>query len=143
MKFIITLRDPVARAFSRYCDLNRDSNYQYKKDFYHCIDKSVRHNHHWTWWGCYADQLKSLYAYFPKKQVFILFQEDLVRDPQRVMGAVFDFLRLPMPSLIPAKKHANPHVVEIPEDAKAILEKFYAQRNDDLKTLLNIDKLPW
>jgi len=103
MRLIVTLRDPVQRAWSHWrMEYARGAE---REPFAWCIREGRQRlfgaepwGHHrafsYVERGFYAEQLERLFAVFPHKQVLILRSEDLKRHPARPLAQVRDFLGL-------------------------------------------------
>ncbi len=98
VKIIISLRNPVDRMFSQYTHLLRDGFETRSFDEALATAKKKTRK---AWWNdldlqvsCYADQVKAYIDAFGKENVHIIIYDDLVRDQQRVIASIFDFLEV-------------------------------------------------
>ena len=97
MKLIISLRNPVGRAFSQW-NMRRGKG-QEPLEF---IDALKRDQEIGIWQGprgnaylarsFYAPQLEQVFKLFPREQVFILKFEEFRTDPFPILDRIFDFL---------------------------------------------------
>ena len=97
MKLIISLRNPVERAFSQW-NMRREKD-QEPLEF---IDALKRDQEIGIWQGprgnaylarsLYAPQLEKVFKLFPREQVFIIKYEDLRADPFALLNCMFDFV---------------------------------------------------
>ena len=103
MRLILTLRDPVERAWSHWrMEYGRGAE---TEPFAWCIREGRQRlfdarpwGHHreysYVERGFYAEQLDRLFALFPREQVMLLRAEDLRADPDLALSEVRDFLGL-------------------------------------------------
>ncbi len=99
IKIIISLRNPVERAYSNYLHTIRDNIET--GTFEDALQaESWRKNNHW-WWGYlhtdvgfYADQVQAYIDVFGKEQVFTFLYDDLENTPLVVLKKLFRFLEI-------------------------------------------------
>lgn len=148
MRLILTLRDPVERAWSHWrMEYARGAE---REPFAWCIRQGRQRlfdarpwGHHrefsYVERGFYAEQLERLFALFPREQVLILRAEELRTDPAATLAAVRRFLQLPAAE---APAHRDVHVGRdidygsalTPQDV-AWLREVYARDQARLKDL--------
>src|SRR5947209_11712139 len=97
MKLIVSLRNPVERAFSQW-NMRREKG-QEPLEF---LDALKRDQETGIWRGprgnayiarsLYSVQLEKIYNLFPRKQVLVLKYEELRRNPFDAIDRVFDFI---------------------------------------------------
>jgi hypothetical protein len=97
MKLIVSLRNPVERAFSQW-NMRRDKG-QEPLEF---LDAIKRDQQLGIWEGprgnaylarsLYTPQLEKVFKLFPRDQVFTIKYENFRTDPSPVLDRVFDFL---------------------------------------------------
>lgn len=152
MRLVVTLRDPVARAWSHWrMEYARGAE---REPFAWCIRQGRQRlfdaqpwGHHreysYVERGFYAEQLARLFALFPREQVLILRAEDLRADPAATLGAVRRFLGLPE---MAAPDHRDVHVgrdidygSELTPQDVAWLRSVYARDQARLKALAGFD----
>ena len=97
MKLIISLRNPVGRAFSQW-NMRRAKGQEplefldaLKRDQEIGIWKGPRGNAYLAR-SFYAPQLEQVFKLFPREQVFVLKYEDFRADPFPIVDRIFDFL---------------------------------------------------
>jgi hypothetical protein len=96
-RLVAVLRNPVERAFSDYLMYRRDG-VEREADFGRALDQQEarRRRREPTGWyvetGFYGRQLARYLDAFPPEQVDVHLFEDLARDPQGTMAAIFTFL---------------------------------------------------
>jgi Sulfotransferase domain len=121
-KIIISLRNPVDRAFSQYLEMLTVG--ATRKSFREEIDANLRcrpdanGSFEYQWprrpflvFGRYHDQIKRYFNAFPRAQIHVMYYEDLQRAPARAVADLFAFLGLD-PSYLPdvSRRHNEPHV---------------------------------
>jgi hypothetical protein len=89
VKLIVSLRNPVDRAYSQYRLLKYYANKE-TRDF----DVVVRKEPEYIERGLYYRQLKRYLKYFDMAQIFIIFFEEFVASPNRVIQRLFSFLNV-------------------------------------------------
>jgi hypothetical protein len=119
-RIIISLRNPVDRAFSQY--LERLTMGATRKSFREEIESSLRCSHDgkvdylWPFLevGRYHEQVLRYFRVFPRAQVYILFYDDLVRAPGRMVARLYEFLGVD-PSFLPdvSQRHNEPQVPKL------------------------------
>ncbi|MYM65133.1 sulfotransferase [Pseudomaricurvus sp. HS19] len=97
VKVILMLRDPVKKAVSQYMHLVREAREPLEfEDAISAEDSRVKLGYSDFWeyraGGLYLEKVKALYDVFSRKDVKIVFQEDLARSPLQVMSEITDFL---------------------------------------------------
>jgi Sulfotransferase family len=114
-KLIAILRDPVDRAYSNWTHLRSDG-LEPVPDFLDALAlEEERIARGWApFWhyramGRYAEQLRSLYEYFPRDQVLLLRYRELVDDPVGLLKRLEAFLGLPPQRAVPAARAENVH----------------------------------
>lgn len=97
MKLVISLRNPVGRAFSQW-NMRRDKGQEplefldaLKRDQEIGIWKGPRGNAYLAR-SLYVPQLEKVFKLFPRDQVFILKYENFRAEPFPILDCVFDFL---------------------------------------------------
>jgi hypothetical protein len=88
-KLIVSFRNPVDRAYSQYRLLKYYGNEE-TRDF----DAVVREEAEYIERGLYYKQLKRYLRYFDMKQIFVVFFEEFIANPNRVMQRLFSFLNV-------------------------------------------------
>lgn len=98
LKFIVSLREPVSRAWSHY--LHRVALGAEPLSFAEALAAEDARRQTATEWdqyfndGRYAHQLRAWFSAFPRQQFFILLQEDLQQDAAKVLRQLFAFLEI-------------------------------------------------
>ena len=91
-KLLVSLRDPVRRAYSHYRQLVAKAGE--RRSFMDVIDQVPEVFRR----GLYHEQLSRYEEWFPREQVHILFFEDIVSKPQAVYGGICSYLAVPVTS---------------------------------------------
>jgi len=89
VKLIVSLRNPVDRAYSQYRLLKYYGNEEVRE-----FDVVVREEPEYIEKGLYCRQLKRYLQYFDMDQIFVVFFEEFVANPNRVMQRLFSFLNI-------------------------------------------------
>jgi hypothetical protein len=140
-KIIVFLRDPVTRAYSGYNMLlrnNRASADQTFHDVYTANSYLLR-------LGLYAQQLKHLFNYFPREQVWIGITERLGTNTANYYRDLCLFLDID-PELCPPVCHSNVHrheYVPMDEEDRIRLLEYYQRPNERLFELLGYKIKEW
>ncbi len=116
-KIIAMLRDPVDRAYSNWNHLRSDG-LETVPSFLDALaleDERVARGWapfwHYRRLGRYAEQLRSLYDFFPRGQVLLLRYRELVDQPVATLARVDEFLGLPVEGARVAKpENVHPFV---------------------------------
>lgn len=146
-KFIVILRDPVARAYSLYknmCyegyeELSFEQALESETDRLSDGDMdrlgTLRYAYRKS--GLYAKQLKAYFRHFNKSQFHIVFYEDLVAQPEVVVEGICKFLRLKNIAMESGKKYnsaAEPryrwlqNIFRKPNHVRRLMGKFLPTR---------------
>ncbi|MDT9232442.1 tetratricopeptide repeat protein [Limnospira sp. PMC 917.15] len=152
VKLIVTLRNPVDRAFSQYQD-HRNWMGQEKRTLEQAmideiaildtIDDPTQAER--KFWGCqYGYLLRGMYVYFlekwmqkfPPEQLLILTSEELYNHPQNTLKQVFEFLGLPDHQLSEYPRYTAGSYNPIPETLRQTLGDFFRPHNHKLEELL-------
>ena len=157
VKLIVILRNPVDRAYSHY-------QYEVKLgienlNFKEALDsenKRIRREHekmlmdeymngfnhrHFTYVsrGCYFEQIKRLYEYFPEDQVIIVENGALLKEPLKVLESVFRFLDVKDWKLKIERKYNVGSYGEMDENLRKRLISIFKSPNEELYNLLGED----
>ncbi len=103
-RIIISLRDPVQRAFSLYFLLRKPNTPTQRRETlpffdalqkdYNRVEKGWGLSRLYVELGMYSDQVKRYLDLFPRDQVKIIIFEEMTMDTPGTMREVFEFLRL-------------------------------------------------
>jgi hypothetical protein len=152
MKMIVLLRNPIDRAYSHW-NMERQRNAEtasfwdairneeercrealpYQHRVYSYIDR-----------GFYLEQLRRLWAYFPKKQVLVLRNEELQKNPDETLQKVFAFLGV---SLLPLMNAVNiqsfPYTLSMSKTERDYLRSVFEYEIRALERVLGWDCSNW
>jgi hypothetical protein len=143
-KMIVSLRDPVARAFSAYQHTRRlrltekslretlDLEFQQAGD-----PLAPRQNWDLLRKGRYAESLERWFTLFPREQFHIINFRDLVADPATTVAGIVDFLGLPQAPIDTGHTH-NPgrYTEQMDPDLEERLREYFEPHNRRLEALL-------
>jgi len=91
-KYIVTLRNPIERAFSHYWHEKKKRTIRY--DFETCLGNNVDIFDDWVATGFYHQHLTHLFSLVDRDQVLVLFYEDLKESPEQFFDQVLQFLAI-------------------------------------------------
>ena len=96
-RIVISLRNPVQRAFSHYL-MNLAVGYDQNESFEAALeaDKSDvwSGGNRYLDWSCYADAVASYYDVFPKEQIHVMIFEEWIREMDTTLTSLFEFLKV-------------------------------------------------
>jgi len=102
LKFIVILRDPVARAYSLYWNMVAEGKEtlsfpeaiaaERERSLTRDSEATGELDYQYLESGLYARQLKAYFEYFDPEQFLILFFDDLKSQPEQTLRRVFRFL---------------------------------------------------
>lgn len=104
MKLIITLRNPVERAYSHY-HLHLRSNEGFGKP-----EEEILEGTEYFDYSLYYDSIQRFLKYFPRDNMIFMIYDDLESQPKAYLTEVFSFLGVDPefePSMIDRKFHAK------------------------------------
>lgn len=149
-KLVLSLRDPVDRAYSRYQhllrqprteDLLRDG--EVLLSFRECVDRLLGgktlkgDTNRLLKSGHYAEELSHLYTLYPREQVHIVNFAELGQDPARVVAGILKFFGLPSADLGPYDPvHVGGYRERMDQETEARLREYFAPHNKRLEELL-------
>ncbi|MFX0140474.1 MAG: sulfotransferase domain-containing protein [Candidatus Hodarchaeota archaeon] len=99
VKLIVSLRNPIERAYSHYrYNVQERGRFRIYKNFEDTIknDKTIIER------GFYYKHLKPYFDLFPRENILILFFEDIKNNPKEVVHELYKFLGLKDISYIPS-----------------------------------------
>lgn len=112
VKLIAVLRNPVDRAYSQF-------NYYLREGQEDCTDFATiaardiervemrKAPSQYTSWGMYSVHLERYLKFFDKSQIKLVIFEEFVREPDRVMAEVFEFLGVDPDAKVDTSKQHN------------------------------------
>jgi len=168
-KFIVLLRNPTARAYSAYQMGKAEQEVMgpiaeyVESDFLSLVKKRLSTSksapdERLLSVGHYALHLETWLQYFSRDQLWVVLLEEFQQEPFAVMDAILAFLKLELFDYQGlAEKNArglwvvrgqtskgNAKAYEpMPQEAKALLDEYYAPWNQKLQRLLPEINIPW
>ena len=154
VKLIIVLRNPITRAYSHW-KMGRERYNSTPATFEEAIEYDFKYtltenktaeaaDHHYINRGLYYEQLIELFKWFPRQNILILIQEDILLNMHKEYNKVYNFLNLDE-----LNSNINYEIVfktkdEAPMDIKTYnkLKNYYEPSIVKLENLLNI-KTNW
>jgi hypothetical protein len=153
MKLIIILRNPILRAYSAWKHAKK--NFNEKRSFEDSIKDTIKDKNtlnqnktfytsqfHYLQRGLYYQQISELLKWFPKDNLLVLIQENVIEDMTREYNKVYNFLNL-------SDFNGNYELEYVSDDKSTInpetykkLIKYFKNDVDNLEKLLNI-KVDW
>ena len=138
-KIIAMLRHPVERAFSQYLFYIQIGELAPHISFLEAIsiDSEILKR------GLYFQQLERYYSLFPSKNILVLLFDDLIKDSQKVLSNVFEFLSIP--SFFPENTRSSVNTTGTPRIAWLnglyANGKYFLRKNKMFGVLKIINKL--
>lgn len=158
-KILVTLRNPVDRAYSNYNE-RRGSGVEPLGTFEEALEAeparllgedarvaaglySPAHDHHtYLARGRYAEQLERWFEVLPRSSVHVVLNEQLAADPASVFGGVCDFLEMSRPRTDDYPRHNLLPARSLDPGTRERLVDYYRPHNAALADLLGIE-LGW
>jgi hypothetical protein len=152
MKLIVLLRNPIERAYSHW-NMERLRNAD-NLSFWEAIInekerclKALPEQHRVYSYidrGLYLEQLRRLWAYFPKDKVLILKNEDLKQKPDETLNYICEFLGVAQfKSNVAIKGHSRPYASRISEKESDYLRSIYTPEVKQIEAELNWNCSDW
>lgn len=135
VKLIISLRDPIDRAYSTYIMQRTKGSEPPWTSFEEAVQKSPQYLEY----GRYYKQLQRYFRFFSEDQIHIILYEDLKENPQDVYDNICDFLKIRRFQLN-NKNISRPNVGGMPKNivVSTMLNQLYASRNYLRKTFASV-----
>ncbi len=153
MKIILSLRNPIDRAFSHW-NMHRASGWD-TPSFAEAIRRDEELSRAvWTegvWRapafvdrGFYLEQIRRLRRYFPADQILIFRQEELLRNHRETLDLVWRFLEVePLDAIKPTQKTLGHYRESLSEVDRDYLREQYRYEIRGLERLLDWDCSDW
>lgn len=152
MKLIISLRNPIDRAYSHW-NMARSRNVE-PLSFFDAIKNEAarRHSanplqsriHSYVDRGFYTEQLSRIWELFPRNQVLVIKNEDLKNAPQKTLRALCDFLGIPdFPQVEKVDVHSRDYISRISPHDFNYLKLIFFDEIKKLEQLLEWDCREW
>lgn len=152
MKIILSLRNPIERAYSHWNmeTSRKNETVPFRSAILNETERSreALPNQHrvysYTDRGFYSYQLKRLWRYFPKANTLILRHEELKNAPNETVKKVTDFLGLdPLPTIAPKEIHRIEYEREMAPEERQLLLDIYRNEIAEIERLLDWDCSQW
>lgn len=88
-KIIITLRNPIDRAFSHYWHEKKKDKIAFSFEEW---ERNYDLYENWIATGFYTRQLERFAKFFPKDRILVLIQEEMLADPKSTLRILFEFI---------------------------------------------------
>jgi hypothetical protein len=156
-KLIITLRNPVGRAYSQYnhyvqeLPLSQSYDWDYRINFSDNVSNELYKNRNtdscfygMVYKGIYIKQIQLLLQYFDRSQLYITVMEKWKHRYQEELNNILHFMGLEEEKLPDEIKHKREYFVE-PRNEEAChrLAEFYKPYNESLFEFLGYDVPEW
>ena len=157
-RLVISLRDPIARAYSQYNhykqDLPRSREWDWLRPDGHFSENiqaesepssplEPRHRG-FVARGYYIDQIESLLQYYPREQLHIMVMEQWTKQPEAAVDELLDFLGLRRRALPVGTAHRRAYTVEtIERETHTLLQRTYEPYNSRLFAFLGRTVEEW
>ena len=97
-RLMVSLRNPVDRAFSEYLDAKKNGKLSVSFDEALIVEPELKER------GLYDKYLSRYLERFPKERIHVAIFDDLVRDPNAFAAGIFSFLGIEVMSLPSARQ---------------------------------------
>ncbi len=152
IKLIVVLRNPVYRAFSNW-NMERDRKRDERSFLDAILAEIIQLNNpgyekhrifSYLDRGFYSRQIKQIYEYFDKKQLFIIKNEMLRNNPNQILANIANFLGISLFEQVDHKAiHTLNYIKELSNRERELLQSFYLDEISDLESLLDWDLTDW
>lgn len=155
-RIVISLRDPVSRAYSQYNHYKQDRPRSSSWDWLLsegtfaenvgaelALDELMEPRYRgFVARGFYMDQIESLLRFYPRERIHVMVMERWAKDPEPALDALLDFLELERVPLPIETRHDRAYTVE-PMDAstRRMLSDAFDEPNRRLFAFL-LDDIP-
>jgi len=109
IKIIICLRNPIEKIYSLY---RFHVKVKQRLSIYDSFETAVKYDKRLIEQGFYYKIIVPYFKLFPKKNIFVLFYEDLKKDPVKFIQTVYKFLNLKDVKFIPPTINQKVNVTE-------------------------------
>jgi hypothetical protein len=151
MKFIVSLRNPAARAYSHWNMEHARGNE--RRSFQDAIvaeaaalaaDAPQDRVRSYLDRGFYARQLARLWTWFPRDQVLVLRSEQVSGQPQVTMDRICQFLGIDrLPNVSARREHHRAYPAAMRMEDWAFMQDLFEPGIRDLERLLDWDCTDW
>jgi hypothetical protein len=152
MKIVLILRNPIERAYSHW-NMERSRNRENLsfKDAINIEQKRSREalpyqlrTFSYIERGCYLEQIRRMWEFFPKENVYIIRSEDLKYNPEVCLNNLADFLGISYFRNVKSKNvHSRPYVCRMGKEEKIYLLSIFEPEIKALEKELKWDCSNW
>ena len=152
IKLIVLLRNPITRAYSHWAmekargneNLNFLEALQQEETRSRGVLPLQNKIYSYQERGFYNEQLRRIFRFFPKDQVLILKQEDLLNKPKKTLEKIYLHLDITQIKFSkPIHSHLGKYSEEISNEANELLRKVFWHEICQLEYLLGWDCSSW
>ena len=134
-KIIVSLRNPIDRAFSQYRNAIKAGEIEPTVNF----ESYIKTEPSAFKQGYYTGQLRRYFEYFDPKQIHIIIYEDIKKDPRRVIKEIYRFLNIDE-SFVPEMLERKVNVARTPRFVW--IDKVMTRLAEGLRKL-GLDRVVW
>lgn len=146
-KLIVSLRNPVDRAYSAWNHFNKDANAESKGWKRLAFEEAVRGTEgifrHLLRYGYYAEHLRHLLHLYPRDQIHIVIAERMRCDPDAVFHQLLDFLQVSPATTAFTNDYAQGYDEPMHPGIREQLCETFSAHNEELFQLLGFDIPEW
>lgn len=153
VKFIVSIRNPIDRAYSAYNHYMQNLSKSRKHtgwlrpgesfDENISAEESLGFVKGMVGMGFYVDKLKYLLKYYNRNQIHIVIQEKMYVNPEEIYNEIFSFLDVKPKQLVYGYSHRRKYDEPIGEYCKERLSAIYAPYNERLFEFLGYEIDEW
>jgi len=151
-KFLLFLRDPVARAYSAW-----NMNYKNGREsasFDECVLRNLQNleeirsygtgEYHYVQRGFYMDQIERFMRVFPdRSRLHVVIAERARKDPVAAYEEIFSFLGVRPFEFVPEEDHIGSYEADLSDKVAERLRKVFAPHNERLFSFLGYRVQEW
>ena len=150
LKFIILLRNPIDRAYSQYNMSKLKQGHEHLSfeealiyEPYRLKTIESKRNFSYLDRGFYSKQILNYYKYFNKKQFKIILYESFVKEQNKYVNEILDFLCLNKQVDIENKIIFENNYPPMKSSTRKLLEQIYMDEMNYLENIIDIDLSIW
>ena len=135
VKLIVSLRNPVDRAYSNYLNLIKAGQVNPAMSFKDALDEHPE----FVEQGYYATWLSRYLQFFSREQILVLIYEDISVSPLSFIAAIYQFIGVE-PSFVPSMAHTRVNVGRVP---RVVFWDRLLTRGSDILKAARMERLWW
>jgi len=152
MKMIVVIRNPVSRAYSHWAMENQRSNelLSFTEALSQESSRATKklpfqdRIHSYIDRGFYSGQIRRLWRLFGKRNVIVIRQDWLLKDPKSCLGDICNFLEIDtFPILTPHQERVGLYNTRIDEYTRNCLQRYFLGEIKQLEIMLEWDLSDW